>query len=78
MNHMHCNEFVELVTAFLDGALAPGDERRFVDHLAFCDGCERYFAQFRATIDMLSEPPADRLPDDERTALLTAFRERRA
>ena len=37
---MTCAELVELVTAFLEGALDPDTERRFIEHLAVCDGCE--------------------------------------
>ena len=31
-----CNEFVELVTEYLDGALSPDDARRLEEHLAIC------------------------------------------
>lgn len=75
MNLNDCNELVEQVTAFLDGALAPADERAFVDHLAMCDGCTVYLDQFRRTIAGLGELPPDRLPEQAREALLAAFRE---
>jgi anti-sigma factor RsiW len=79
MTGMDCNQFVELVTAYLEGQLDPGTERRFVDHLAECDGCDRYLAQIRVTMDALGElPPAslsDSLSGDARERLLTAFRE---
>lgn len=75
-----CKEFVEFVTAFLEVALDPADERRFVDHLSLCDGCDRYLDQMRQTTRMLGELPADELPADrldprEREALLARFRE---
>ena len=38
MTEMHCEEFVELVTAFLDGALAAEDQARVVEHLACAMG----------------------------------------
>jgi anti-sigma factor RsiW len=72
---MNCNEFVELVTAFLDGALDEGTEHRFVEHLADCPGCDAYFAQFRETIDALGTLPPDALSDAARDQLLTAFRD---
>jgi len=72
---LNCDEFVELVTAYLDGALDPETERRFVAHLAECDGCDRYLAQIRATMDALGELPPESLSDDARDRLLTAFRE---
>lgn len=50
MTELRCDEFVEMVTAFMDGALDPLQERRFVDHVAECDGCELYLDQVRRTI----------------------------
>ena len=77
MSDLHCNEFVELVTAFLDNSLDAQTERRVVDHLALCDGCQLYFDQYQQTIRALSELPPERLPDDARAALLEAFRDSR-
>jgi Putative zinc-finger len=42
-----CAEFVELVTAYPEGALDRETEQRFVEHIAICDGCDRYFEQIR-------------------------------
>jgi anti-sigma factor RsiW len=78
MRELDCNEFVELVTAFLDSALDDETESRFVDHLAGCDGCDAYLEQFRQTIRALGDQPtAAKLPADAREALLTAFRNRK-
>jgi anti-sigma factor RsiW len=71
---MNCDEFVELVTAHLDGTLDTATEQRFVDHLAECDGCDRYLDQIRRTISELGHLPADRLDRQARDHLLTAFR----
>jgi anti-sigma factor RsiW len=74
---VNCDELVELVTAYLDGALAPEAERRVTGHLAGCDGCTTYVAQFRATVDALGHLPADQvaeLPGPARESLLAAFR----
>lgn len=72
---MNCDEFVELVTAFLDDALDPETEARFVEHLALCEGCERYLDQFRTTIDELGRLPPETLSPETRNALLGAFRD---
>ncbi|HEX8867826.1 MAG TPA: zf-HC2 domain-containing protein [Lentzea sp.] len=71
---MTCEEFVELVTAFLEGALDEPAEHAFVEHLAECPGCERYLDQFRTTIAELGELPPESLSDDTRDTLLNAFR----
>jgi anti-sigma factor RsiW len=74
---VNCDELVELVTAYLDGALSPEDEQRVTDHLAGCDGCTTYVAQFRTTVDALGHLPAEqvaKLPEHARESLLAAFR----
>ena len=74
---MNCDEFVELVTEFLDGSLDDRTAARFVDHLSMCDGCEAYLDQVRRTVTTLADlPAADRLPDQARERLLEAFRNR--
>jgi anti-sigma factor RsiW len=77
VSDLNCDEFVELVTAFLDDALDSDGEQRFVDHLATCDGCERYLGQFRQTIRTLGDLPAERLSSATRDALLAALRDQR-
>src|SRR4051812_1491974 len=47
---LSCQELVELVTDYLEGALAPGDLRRFEEHIAGCGKCTTYLAQMRETI----------------------------
>ncbi|QFU86918.1 anti-sigma factor [Amycolatopsis sp. YIM 10] len=71
---MNCEQFVEQVTAFLDGVMDPASERRFVDHLAECDGCGRYLDQVRATVRTLGDLPPENLPPEARESLLAAFR----
>jgi len=73
---VNCDEFVELVTAFLDGALSEHDERRMTDHLAECDGCTTYLGQFRSTVDALGRLDEPRLAGTTRESLLAAFREK--
>lgn len=72
---MTCSEFVELVTAYLEGELDPAAEARFAEHLALCDGCERYLDQFRETIGRLGTLPEETLSEPARGALLSAFRD---
>jgi anti-sigma factor RsiW len=73
---LNCDELVELVTGYLDGALDDETERRVADHLAGCDGCTTYVDQVRQTIATLGSSAADvELTDEARDALLAAFRE---
>jgi hypothetical protein len=75
VSDQECNELVEQVTAFLDGVLEPAAERAFVDHLTICEGCVEYLDQFRRTIATLGDLPPDRLTDEARESLMSAFRD---
>jgi anti-sigma factor RsiW len=73
---LNCDELVELVTGYLDGALDAEMEDRVADHLAGCDGCTTYVEQIKETIATLeSSPPDVGLADEARNALLAAFRD---
>jgi anti-sigma factor RsiW len=68
-----CQELVELVTDYLEGALSPGDLRRFEDHISVCDACTEYLHQFRQTIELVgSLSPEDLTPEAE-AELLAVF-----
>jgi len=71
---LSCQELVELVTDYLEGALDDRDRRAFEGHLAGCDGCTEYVEQLRTTIRLTGTlTPAD-LSVDAEAALLQAFR----
>jgi anti-sigma factor RsiW len=73
-----CNEFVELVTAYLDGALPEADARRLEEHLSICTGCTTVLEQFRAVIrssGALAASDVDALVPTQRDPLMAAFRE---
>lgn len=72
-----CVEFVELVTAYLDGALPPDVARRVEAHLALCDGCRAVLAQWRTVIDVaghLDESEVDSADPLARQRLMATFR----
>jgi anti-sigma factor RsiW len=71
---MDCNELVELVTAYLDGALDPDTRARFDEHLLGCDGCENYLQQFRETVRTVGKVSDDELDPAFRKRLLDAFK----
>jgi anti-sigma factor RsiW len=74
---LDCDEFVELVTAYLEDALEPADRQRVLDHLDLCDGCSTYLEQIRATVRAVGDLTAPSgLPDAGRQRLLAAFRRR--
>jgi anti-sigma factor RsiW len=52
-----CREFVELVTAYLEGTLPEAERVRFEAHLAECDGCTGYLEDMRRLVGSLHETP---------------------
>jgi anti-sigma factor RsiW len=72
---MTCKELVELVTGYFEGSLRGRQRRRFEAHLAACDGCTRYVAQMQTTIRATGRLTEDQVTDEQRTALLAAFRD---
>ena len=69
-----CQELVELVTDYFEGAMAPEDRARFEEHVADCPGCDIYLGQMRATL-ALTDATAGLEQRPETTALLEAFRD---
>jgi anti-sigma factor RsiW len=69
-----CRQIVELVTAYLDDALAPADRERFEEHLVFCDGCSGYLEQMRLAIEATGRVQLGDLPPALEERLLVAFR----
>ena len=75
MHEMNCQEFVELVTEYLEGTLSPADRERFEAHLAYCDPCVDYVEQMRLTIRTLGHLREEHIAPDARRHLLDAFRD---
>jgi anti-sigma factor RsiW len=69
-----CQELVELVTDYLEGALEPADLRRFEEHLAGCGKCTEYLAQLQATIRVTGTLTPDDLSPEAERELLEVFR----
>jgi anti-sigma factor RsiW len=70
-----CRDVVEIVTDYLEGALAPDVVARLEVHLEACPPCRDYIEQIRTTrlLAAAAEAELERQPD--RDALLAAFRE---
>jgi anti-sigma factor RsiW len=69
-----CDEVVELVTDYLEGAL-PAELAAEVDaHLALCEGCAVYLDQMRRTINELGRVPVESISDTAKAELIAAFR----
>jgi len=71
-----CRDVVELMTDYLEGALAPADLARFEDHIAGCNGCRAYLEQLRKTLQVTGRiANTEPLPASLESELTTAFRD---
>jgi predicted anti-sigma-YlaC factor YlaD len=71
-----CQQFVELITDYFEGALDARTVSRIEEHLVMCDWCRTYAEQMKMTIDALGSlsDPAAAEPAD---SVLAALRARR-
>jgi anti-sigma factor RsiW len=59
-----CQQAVELMTDYLEGAMPRPVRRRFERHLAQCPHCAEYLAQMRAVITLAGRvTPGDLAPE---------------
>jgi predicted anti-sigma-YlaC factor YlaD len=70
-----CREFVELVTDYLEGTLAPSALDLVEEHLVMCDWCGTYLQQMETTIERLRSL-RDEAPAQPPDRLLAAVRAR--
>ena len=73
-NELSCQQVVELVTDYLEGAMSRSDRRRFVRHLHGCVNCSAYLRQMQATIRATGALTADDLSPDAQEELTELFR----
>ena len=74
-NEYRCQEMIEVVTNYLDDALAPDERQRFERHLTYCAGCGTYFDQMRETIRQTAAVPREEsLPPKLRERIVAQFR----
>jgi anti-sigma factor RsiW len=78
IEQLSCQELVELVTDYLEGALPDGDRKLLEEHISGCDGCRDYIDQMRATVALASDARRDGLTPAAEEALLAAFRDWKA
>ncbi|MGH2922340.1 MAG: anti-sigma factor family protein [Gaiellaceae bacterium] len=72
---LSCQELVELVTDYLEGALSPEERARFEEHVDPCSGCGNYLEQMRRTIELSGRLTPEHLPPGAEDVLLGAFRD---
>lgn len=70
---LRCDQLVELVTDYFEGALDAQECEHIERHLAYCEGCAAYLDQMRETIRVTGRLRADDMSHDMINSLLVAF-----
>jgi anti-sigma factor RsiW len=70
-----CNEAVEIMTDYLEGALPAAEARRLERHLDTCPGCTEYLDQMRTIAGSLGGLTEESLPAQMHDGLIAAFRD---
>jgi len=70
-----CQQIVELVTDYLEGAMPPVEVARFEHHLSLCEGCVFYVEQIRMTAEAVGRVGEEDVPPEIREGLVDAFRD---
>jgi anti-sigma factor RsiW len=69
-----CQQAVELVTDYLEGALSRRAQRRFEAHLTGCPHCTEYLAQMRETIRLTGRLEPEDLTPQQRDEFVGLYR----
>ena len=75
---LSCQELVELVTDYHEGALSDADRARFEAHIAGCENCTKYLRQMREMLELLGELTTESLSPQAESELLGTFRDWKA
>jgi len=73
-----CQQAVELVSDYLEGALSRADRRRYEAHLTGCPHCTEYLAQMRKTIELTGTLTPDDLTPQMQDDFIGLYRQWRA
>ena len=73
-----CQQAVEMITDYLEGALSRRDRRRLDAHLRARPNCSAYLEQIRLTIQLTGTVEADDLSPQAQAELTELYRRWRA
>ena len=72
---LSCRGLVDLVTDYLEGALADDARARFEEHLFQCPGCVEHLDQIKLTLRAVGRLDEDTISAEARDQLLVQFRD---
>jgi anti-sigma factor RsiW len=70
-----CQQIVDLVTDYVEGALPASDRLAFEQHISICPPCRAYFTQMRTVVRVAGSLREDDLPQPVRESLVKVFRD---
>jgi anti-sigma factor RsiW len=73
-NELACQQVVEMVTDYLEGAMPRSQRRRLEAHLAGCEHCSEYLDQMRATIRLTGRLRSEDLAPEMREEFIEIYR----
>jgi len=71
---LDCQDFVEIVTEYLEGTLSDDERQLLEEHLLECEDCVEYLAQMRVTQDLSGKLELQHADAAIREKLLNVFR----
>jgi anti-sigma factor RsiW len=74
VEHVTCEQFVELLTDYLEHAVDPQLRADIERHIVICRGCANYAEQMRSTIELLAEVAAGESGNGQSDELVALFR----
>lgn len=75
---LSCQELVELVTDYFEGALPDNERVSFERHIGGCTGCSEYLEQMQATIELTGSLRPEDISAEAEQKLLDGFRDWKA
>jgi hypothetical protein len=73
---LRCRDVVDLVLAYLEGTLDPGERQALEAHIADCLSCWRFLQTYRVTVSLGQQLREDAIPLDVRERLEMFVRSR--
>jgi anti-sigma factor RsiW len=70
---LSCQELVELLTDYLDGAMPRRQRRALEAHLGDCANCTNYLEQFKTTIALTGRLRAEDIEPEAMDELVSLF-----
>lgn len=68
----YCDEYLELISAAVDGALSPAQRERLEEHLASCPECQALYGELTALHTALLDLPPVEVPADLTERIMNA------